>query len=311
MPARPNYVQLYESGELARRIAAAREVLRDCTLCPWHCHVDRLAGKRGRCRTGALPVVSSYGPHLGEERPLVGRHGSGTIFLTWCNLKCVFCQNFDISQHGEGREVTVERLGEMMVALWRQGCHNLNFVTPTHQVAQILAALPYAIEQGVNIPLVYNCGGYEEPATLQLLDGLFDIYLPDFKYGDNDIALRLSGAPHYVDTAKAALVEMHRQVGDLTVDAAGVATHGLLVRHLVLPGGLAGTRRVMRFIARELSPDTYVNLMDQYHPCHRAAEHPPLNRRMTRAEFDEAVAMAREEGLRRLDGIGPRSLSGG
>ena len=306
MPAR--YLQLYASGELARRIAAAWEILRDCTLCPWHCHVDRLAGSRGVCRTGQLPVVSSYGPHFGEERPLVGRHGSGTIFLTGCNLKCVFCQNFDISHHGEGREVTVEQLGKMMVALWRQGCHNLNFVTPTHQVAQILAALPVAIEQGVNLPLVYNCGGYEEPATLRLLDGIFDIYMPDFKYGDSDIALRLSGAPHYVETAKAALAEMHRQVGNLSIDAAGIAVRGLLVRHLVLPEGLAGTRRVMQFIARELSPDTYINLMDQYQPCYRAAEHPPLHRRITRVEFDEAVAMAQEEGLHRLNGIGSRPL---
>jgi len=248
-------------------------------------------------------VVSSYGPHFGEERPLVGGHGSGTIFLAGCNLRCIFCQNYEISQLGEGQEVTTEELAAMMVALWRQGCHNLNFVTPAHQAAQILAALPLAIELGMAIPLVYNCSGYEELATLKLLDGIFDIYMPDFKYGDDDVALRLSGVPGYVETAKAALREMHRQVGDLTLDSKGIAVRGVLVRHLVLPEGLAGTRRIMQFIAREISIDTYVNLMDQYHPCYRASEHPPLDRRVTRQEFVEAVAMAQEEGLRRLDGV--------
>jgi len=299
----PSYLRLHETGELARRISAARETLRDCTLCPWQCRVNRLEGKKGVCRVGELPVVSSFGPHFGEERPLVGRHGSGTIFLTWCNLRCVFCQNYDISHLGEGEEVTVARLGEMMVSLWRQGCHNINFVTPTHQVAQILAALPYAVERGMDIPLVYNCGGYEEPATLRLLDGIFDIYMPDFKYGDSETAQRLSGAPRYVETAKEAVREMHRQVGDLVLDERGIAVRGLIVRHLVLPGGLAGTRRVMGFIARELPPDTYVNIMDQYRPCFKAAVHPPLDRRVTVQEFNEAVAIAQEEGLRRLDGI--------
>jgi len=303
MPRVPSYLKLHETGELARRIAAAREILRDCTLCPRCCHVNRLEGEKGVCRVGHLPVVSSFGPHFGEERSLVGRHGSGTIFLTWCNLRCVFCQNFDISHRGEGEEVSVAALGEMMVFLWRQGCHNLNFVTPTHQVPQILEALPHAIAQGVNIPLVYNCGGYEEPATLRLLEGIFDIYMPDFKYGDSATAQRLSGAPHYVETAQAALREMQRQVGPLTLDAGGIAVRGLLVRHLVLPGGLAGTRAVLGFIARELSPDTWVNLMDQYRPCYKAAQYPPLHRRLTPEEFDAALAMAREAGLRRLDGI--------
>ena len=249
-------------------------------------------------------MVSSSGPHFGEERPLVGSNGSGTIFLSFCNLKCVFCQNYDISHLGNGVEVSGERLAEIMISLWRQGCHNINFVTPTHQAAQILAALPHAIKKGLDVPLVYNCGGYEEPASLQLLDGVFDIYMPDFKYGDSDTALRLSGAPRYVETAKAALREMHRQVGDLQLDERGIAVRGLLVRHLVLPEGLAGTRQVMGFIARELSPDTYVNIMDQYHPCYQAASHPPLDRRVTRREFDEAVAIAREEGIRRIDGFG-------
>jgi len=298
----PGYLQLERSGELPDRITAAKELLRSCTLCPRHCHVNRLKGERGACRVGAAAVVSSYGPHFGEERPLVGRHGSGTIFLTGCNLRCVYCQNDDISQHDEGRETTSAELAGMMVALWRQGCHNLNFVTPTHQIAQILEALPQAIAQGVNIPLVYNCGGYEEAATLNLLNGIFDIYMPDFKYGDNTIAERLSGVPDYVDVAKAALKEMHRQVGDLVVDPHGIAVHGLLVRHLVLPAGLAGTRQVMQFLGREISPATYVNLMDQYHPCYRARDYPPLDRRLTKEEFAEAATMAREAGLVRVEG---------
>ena len=301
----PGYIRLHKSGELARRVEAAREILADCTLCPWHCHVNRLEGEKGVCRVGALPMVSSYGPHFGEERPLVGLHGSGTIFLSFCNLKCVFCQNYDISHLGEGREVEIGELGEMMLLLWRQGCHNINFVTPSHQAAQILAALPHAVERGLDVPLVYNCGGYEEAATLRLLDGIFDIYMPDFKYGDSATALRFSGSPRYVETAKEALKEMHRQVGDLVMDERGIALRGLLVRHLVLPAGLAGTGEVMDFIAREISPDTYVNIMDQYRPCYKAHEYPPLNRRITAAEFKEAVAIAREKGIHRLDGIAP------
>lgn len=298
----PGYIRLHKSGALAVRIEAARKILEDCTLCPWHCHVNRPAGEKGVCRVGALPMVASYGPHFGEERPLVGTRGSGTIFLAFCNLKCIFCQNYDISHLGEGRVVEVEELGEMMLSLWRQGCHNINFVTPSHQAAQIIAALPYAIEGGLDVSLIYNCGGYEEPATLRLLDGIFDIYMPDFKYGDDEIALSLSGTPHYVETAKEALREMHRQVGGLVIDERGVAVRGLLVRHLVLPSGLAGTREVMGFIARDISPDTYVNIMDQYRPCFQAAA-PPMNRRVTREEFREAVTIAQDEGIRRLDGI--------
>ena len=275
MQALPSYIHLHETGELAERIETAWAILRDCTLCPWHSHVNRLEGERGVCRVGSLPMVSNSGPHFGEERPLVGRRGSGTIFLTWCNLRCVFCQSYDISHFGAGEEVTVEELGEMMVSLWRRGCHNINFVTPSHQVAQILAALPYAIEMGVNLPLVYNCGGYEEVATLRLLERIFDIYMPDLKYGESEIARRYSGAPRYVETVKSALMEMHRQVGTLVLDEGGIAVRGVLIRHLVLPVGLAGTRQVMRFIARKLSPDSYVNIMDQYNPCFKAVAPPP------------------------------------
>jgi putative pyruvate formate lyase activating enzyme len=303
VPTAPSYIALHQSGELTRRIAAAREILRDCTLCPWHCRVNRLEGELGFCRVGAQAVVSSHGPHFGEEAPLVGRKGSGTIFLTGCNLRCVFCQNYDISQLDAGAEVSAPELAAMMVALWRQGCHNLNFVTPSHQVVQILEALPLAIAQGLDIPLVYNCGGYEELATLRLLEGIFDLYLPDVKFGDDVTAQRLCGAPHYVETVQAALKEMQRQVGTLTLDARGIAVRGLLVRHLVLPGELAGSGAVLEFIAREISPDTWVNLMDQYRPCFEADRHPPLDRRLSRAEFTAALALARQAGLRRLDGV--------
>lgn len=301
--SKPSYIRLHDTGELDKRIDALRRVLEDCTLCPRHCRVNRLQGEKGVCRVGALPMVSSFGPHFGEERPLVGRKGSGTIFLTYCNLRCVFCQNYDISHLGHGSECSAEELGEMMLSLWRQGCHNINFVTPSHQAAQIVSALPYAVERGLDIPLVYNCGGYEEVSTLRHLDGIFDIYMPDFKYGDSETAISLSDAPQYVEIACAALREMHRQVGDLDLDEHGIARKGLLVRHLVLPAGLAGTRSVMRFIAREISAFTYVNIMDQYHPCFKAGDHPPMNRRITPEEFGEAVAIAREEGIARMDGI--------
>lgn len=267
-----------------------------------------MEGEKGVCKVGHLPMVSSFHPHFGEERPLVGYYGSGTIFLTYCNLRCLFCQNYDISHLGHGEEVSYEGLASMMVSLQRQGCHNINFVTPTHQISQIVRALPYAIERGLDIPLVYNCGGYESLETIKLLDGVFDIYMPDFKYGSNEVAKRLSAAPDYVEVAKASIKEMHRQVGDLVItplspQGVGIAQRGLLVRHLVLPEGLAGTREVMRFIAQEVSPDTYVNVMDQYRPCYKAFDHPPMNRRITRDEFEEAIRIAVEEGIRRLDGI--------
>lgn len=299
----PSYLELHRSGALARRISALRELLAECTLCPWNCRVNRLAGELGYCRTGPRAVVASYGPHHGEEKPLVGRRGSGTIFLTGCNLRCVYCQNYDISQMGAGEEVSAPALAQMMVSLWQQGCHNLNFVTPSHQLPQILKALPLAIARGVNIPLVYNCGGYASLASLKLLEGIFDIYMPDFKYGESATAQRLSGPPDYVERAREALQEMQRQVGTLVLDPRGIAVRGLLVRHLVLPGGLAGSRGVLEFIAGNLSPETWVNLMDQYRPCFQADRHPPLDRRPSREEFAEVVALARDLGLSRLDGL--------
>jgi putative pyruvate formate lyase activating enzyme len=297
----PAYLRLRATDELALRAGRAREILAGCVLCPRECHVDRLRGDKGICKTGSLAVISSYGPHLGEERPLVGRNGSGTIFFTHCSLCCSFCQNYDISHYGLGREERSARLAEMMLELQALGCHNINFVTPTHVVPQILEALGTAIEKGLKVPLVYNCGGYEKVETLRLLDGVFDIYMPDFKFAAPEVAGRFCDAPDYPVVAKAALMEMHRQVGDLSFDQNGIALRGLLVRHLVLPGGLAGTREVMEFLAESLSPDTYVNVMEQYRPCHEAFRDPPMDRPPTSAEFEEALRLARQAGLSRID----------
>jgi putative pyruvate formate lyase activating enzyme len=246
-------------------------------------------------------VVYSSGPHHGEEDPLRGTRGSGTIFFSWCNLRCVYCQNWDISQRGAGQEVGPEELAGMMLALQGLGCHNINLVSPSHVVAQIISAVEIAARNGLRLPLVYNTGGYDSPEALALLDGIIDIYMPDMKYGDSGIARRYSRVRNYVETNRAAVTEMHRQVGDLALDAQGIAQRGLLVRHLVLPGNLAGTGQVLAFIAREISPDTYLNLMDQYHPCYRAGENPPLDRALRREEFEAALALAARHGLHRLD----------
>ncbi|MBI4536521.1 MAG: radical SAM protein [candidate division NC10 bacterium] len=297
----PAYLELHEKGELRRRAEAAEGLLEPCRVCPRECLAQRLQGKTGVCGVAEQALVSSYGPHFGEERPLVGTGGSGTIFLAHCNLCCVFCQNYEISQEGEGQIVSTARLAEMMLDLQRLGCHNINFVTPTHQVPQILRALAGAVEDGLRLPLVYNCGGYESLETLRLLDGVFDIYMPDFKFAVADIAKRYSKVENYPAVAKAALREMHRQVGDLVMDRRGLARRGLLVRHLVLPSNLAGTAEIVRFLA-EFSEDTYVNIMAQYRPRYRAHEYPPLARRPTRTELEEALHLARAAGLHRLDG---------
>lgn len=297
----PAYLKTYEEGLLEERIATAMALLESCTVCPRQCRCNRTEGEKGFCRAGLLPEISSYGPHFGEERPLVGRGGSGTIFMTHCNLGCIFCQNDEISRWGRGEAIRPDDFSRIMIALQESGCHNINFVSPSHFVPQILQALPKAIEGGLRLPLVYNTGGYDALETLALLDGVVDIYMPDFKYTDPDTARIYSEAPDYPQTAKAALKEMHRQTGDLVMDARGIALRGLLVRHLVLPQGLAGTREAMRFLAMQISTDTYVNIMDQYRPCGEIQNGDPLSRRITRAEFEEAVAMAKNEGLRRID----------
>ena len=295
------YLSIYRGGLFKERIEKAMALLESCTLCPRHCRVNRPKGEIGTCRAGFLPEVSSYSPHFGEEQPLVGLQGSGTIFLTHCNLRCSFCQNYSISHLGEGREVSFERLARMMMELQDLGCHNINFVTPTHFVPQILKALPGAIDLGLRVPLVYNSSGYDSVAALELLDGIFDIYMPDFKFARSGPAEEYCKAPDYPDIARSAIKEMHRQVGDLVLDERGVARRGLLVRHLVLPDGLAGTDEVSRFLADEISRQTYTNIMDQYFPSGDIAPRSPLGRRITGEEFKEALSLARAAGLTRLD----------
>jgi putative pyruvate formate lyase activating enzyme len=297
----PSYLKLYRDGVLQKRAREAVQRLRECRLCPRECGVNRLEGEQGFCQTERKAMVSSAGPHFGEESPLVGSHGSGTIFFSSCNLLCSFCQNYDISHLREGAEVEPDTLAGAMLQLARGGCHNINFVTPSHVVPQILDALVPAVEGGLNVPLVYNTGGYDSVETLKLLDGVVDIYMPDFKFWDNEWAERLCGAGDYRERAMEALREMHRQVGNLEIDTAGVAVRGLLVRHLVMPGGLAGTEGIMRFLATEISSDTYVNVMDQYRPCWEAQKTPAINRRITREEYEQALEMARQAGLYRLD----------
>ena len=249
-----------------------------------------------------LPVVSSFHAHFGEERPLVGRGGSGTIFLTNCNLACIFCQNYDISHYGRGDEVSFDELAAMMLALQAKGCHNINFVSPSHMLYSIVEALLIAVPRGLSLPLVYNTGGYDSANIIHLIDGVFDIYMPDFKFMDASVANELSDAPDYPERAMEAVAEMHRQVGDLELDDRGIARRGLLVRHLVLPNNIARTDAVLDFLAG-LSRDTYVNIMDQYRPEYRARECFDLRRRVTLQEFDAAVAWARKAGLRRIDGV--------
>jgi putative pyruvate formate lyase activating enzyme len=297
----PVYIETAKTGKLAEKAAAARSALARCALCPRKCRIDRGAGPDGICKTGTRAVVSAVHPHFGEEAPLVGTHGSGTIFFTHCNLMCNFCQNFDISHQGMGSEVPDDELASMMLMLQDRGCHNINLVTPSHVIPQILSALEIAAEKGLSLPLVYNSGGYDDVGALKVLEGVVDIYMPDFKFWDSRIAGETCDAPDYPDIARAALVEMHRQAGDLVVDPAGIARRGLLVRHLVLPENLAGTRDIMQFIHDRISPNTYVNVMSQYRPCGKAREVKGLNRMVSVAEYRQAVEMAREAGLGRLD----------
>ena len=297
----PAYLRTFSQGLFPERIERAFQILEKCTLCPRNCEVNRHKEELGYCQGGFLPEVSSYSPHFGEERPLVGNHGSGTIFLTHCNLRCLFCQNYSISHLGEGQKISFERLAGMMIELQSRGCHNINFVTPSHFVPQILKALPFAIEKGLSVPLVYNTGGYDSLETLQLLDGIFDIYMPDFKFSSENVAKEYANAADYPQVARSAFAEMQRQVGDLVLDENEIALRGLLVRHLVLPQGLAGTGEVMHFLASQISRNVYVNIMDQYYPCGRISLKSPLRRRITWEEYREALEAARKEGITRLD----------
>ena len=295
------YLETFRSGELSRRVEQGLELLRSCRVCPRDCDVDRLADEKAVCLTGRHAVVASHFAHFGEEDCLRGSRGSGTIFFANCNLKCVFCQNFDISQRPAGTVTPPHRLAEMMLELQGQGCHNINFVTPEHVVPQVLEALPIAIEGGLRVPLVYNTSGYDSLVSLRLLDGVVDVYMPDFKFWDSEMARRYAKAENYPRAVRESLKEMYRQVGELVLDENGLARRGLLVRHLVMPGGIAGTREVMRYLHEEISPDTYVNLMDQYYPAGKTDRYPEIHRRLYEDEYEQAYRVAREEGIWRLD----------
>lgn len=295
MPA--GYLALFRSGELERRAEEAMARLARCRICPRYCEVNRLAGERGYCRVGARPVVASWNRHDWEEPPISGTRGSGTIFFSGCSGRCRFCQNYPISQLGVGREVEIADLAGMMLELQSRGCHNINLVTATHVVPQVLSALVVAAQKGLHLPLVYNCAGYEDLETLRLLEGVVDIYLPDAKYADDDNAREFSGFTNYVAINRAALREMYRQVGELQLDEEGIAVRGLIIRHMVLPGGIAGTAQVLHWIVHELSPTVHVSLLSQYFPAHRALEHPLLGRKLTWEEYDAAIAAFEAAGL--------------
>jgi putative pyruvate formate lyase activating enzyme len=299
----PAYLQLWQSGELARRIEFGLTKLADCVLCPRKCHVNRLEDKKKVCRTGRYVIVSSHFAHFGEECCLRGKYGSGTIFFSWCNLRCVFCQNYEISLAGEGRSTKPEELAGMMLQLQEQGCHNINLVTPEHVVPQIIEALLLAVEHGLRLPLVYNTSAYDSLDSLRLMDGIVDIYMPDFKFWDPESARRYAKAPDYPETARSAIKEMHRQVGPLVVDEQGIALRGVLLRHLIMPGGVAGTEDIMNWIGRELGPETYVNLMAQYHAAARVGdtEYPEINRCVSPSELVQAIEAFHSAGLTRLD----------
>jgi putative pyruvate formate lyase activating enzyme len=297
----PSYIKTFENGLLKEKIKKAYKILKSCTICPRRCKVNRLSDERGICKTGKQAEVASFDPHFGEEAPLVGTYGSGTIFFTHCNLLCNFCQNFDISHQEIGREVNDKQLAHMMLTLQKSGCHNINFVTPSHVIPQILSALDIAVQKGLNVPLIYNSGGYDSVESLKILEGVFDIYMPDFKFWDPKISELTCDAPDYPENARLALIEMHRQVGDLIIDENGIAQRGVLIRHLVLPDNLAGTRDIMKFIADKISKNSYINVMAQYRPCGNVSEIRQLNRHLDENEFKEALRIAQEEGITRLD----------
>lgn len=299
----PAYLALSRRGELVERAKTAVSELAACRVCPRNCKVDRLADKMAVCKNGRYARVASFAPHFGEENCLRGTRGSGTIFFAGCNLRCVFCQNYDISQGKAGAPVQPEQLADMMLTLQALGCHNINFVTPEHVVPQILEALPIAVANGLRLPLVYNTSAYDSLESLHLLDGVVDIYMPDFKIWDSDLAFRYLKAQDYPEAARQAIREMHRQVGALQVDEKGIARRGVLLRHLVMPGMVADTTAIMRFLAQEVSPETYVNLMAQYYPAHKviSQKYPEINRRLYGEEYRQAYQAARDAGLKRFD----------
>ena len=295
----PVYLRTKEDGRLERKIEELASYLNPCVLCPRQCKANRSVGELGFCKAPYNLYVSSAFPHFGEESPLVGIRGSGTIFLSHCNLKCIFCQNYDISIYGDGHPCSFDQLAAIMIELQARGCHNINFVTPTHYVPHLIKALTIAIEMGLSIPIVYNCGGYESLEVIRLLDGIVDIYMPDIKFLDPLLSKRLCRAEDYPDIVKSVIKEMQRQVGDLTISARGIATRGLLIRHLVMPSCKEDTKQVLRFVKEEISKDAFVNIMAQYHPCNKAGDYPEIARRISNKEYDEALDYALELGLTR------------
>jgi len=295
---KPSYL-LLERGLVEERIARLKEMMSPCTLCPRSCKAKRKEGELGYCKAPYDLYVSSFFPHFGEERPLVGSSGSGTIFLTFCNLKCAFCQNYDISMYGYGDKVTPADMAKMMLKLQKMGCHNINFVTPTHYVPHIVEAISIAVEEGLSLPIVYNCGGYESEEVIRLLEGIFDIYMPDIKFLEPSLSKRYLNAKDYPQVVTKVLKEMQRQVGDLIIDEDGIAKRGLLIRHLVMPSCTEDTKRILEFVRNEISENAFVNIMAQYRPCYRAEEFPEIARRITKEEYYFALEYARSIGLRR------------
>ncbi len=299
----PSYLELHRKGELKKRAEKLYEIMEECRLCPRRCGVNRIKGEKGFCRApGAQLVVSAFHPHFGEEKPLVGSGGSGTIFLTHCNLRCIFCQNWEISHLGRGKPVDVEDLANMMLKLQEIGCHNINLVTPTHYSGPILKALDMAAERGLRLPIVYNTSGWERLEILKILDGVVDIYLPDFKYWDGEMAAKYSsGAESYPEITKKAILEMNRQVGVAKPAEDGIMYRGLMIRHLVMPNNVAGSEKIMEWISKNLPKDTYINIMSQYTPLYKAYDYPEISRRITREEYLKVVSRAKELGLTNLD----------
>lgn len=295
---KPGYLDLLYNGQLEERSNKLKSMLEDCVLCPHQCMVNRLKGERGYCRTLDSVVVSGAEAHFGEEDELVGRYGSGTIFFSHCNLKCVFCQNYETSYCGIGEEISTNDLAQIMIKLQNKGCHNINLVSPSHIVPQIVEGILIAAKRGLNIPIVYNTGGYDLVDTLKLLDGIIDIYMPDIKFSNDDAGWKYLRVKKYYTIAKAAIKEMYRQVGNLKTDDRNIAYRGLLIRHLVFPENLAGTDKIMGFIAEEISKDIYVNIMAQYYPAHKALDFKELSRRITRQEYQNAIDSARLAGLK-------------
>ncbi|GAA0180936.1 radical SAM protein [Clostridium sediminicola] len=296
---KPGYLKLLKSGELEERVNLLNSMLKNCTLCPHKCKVNRLKGERGYCKTLGNVIISGAQVHLGEEDELVGSYGSGTIFFSHCNLKCVFCQNYEISYCGEGQEINPDKLSQVMISLQEKKCHNINLVSPSHIVPQIVEAIFIAAKEGLNIPIVYNTGGYDFVDTIKQLEGIIDIYMPDIKFSDDDIAYKYLGVKKYFTTSEACVKEMHRQVGDLKVDDRNIAYKGLMIRHLVLPINLAGTEKIMRFLSQEISTDTYVNIMAQYYPSHKAYNFDELSRRISNQEYESAIKSAKLAGLKK------------